>query len=59
VLAPGFGFQGAAFSELRDRYREASPSVIASTSRDILSAGPEGIDSALTRGAEELAGCLA
>jgi orotidine-5'-phosphate decarboxylase len=58
VLAPGFGFQGAAFAGLRDRYREASPFVIAATSRGVLSAGPQGIAEAIDRAAGELAECL-
>jgi len=43
ILAPGFGFQGAGPSDLRRRFAEATPSVLASESRSILSAGPHAI----------------
>lgn len=39
ILGPGFGFQGAAVDDLA-RYGAAAPTVIASESRSILSAGP-------------------
>jgi orotidine-5'-phosphate decarboxylase len=58
VLAPGFGHQGAGFSSLRGRYGPVAPFVIASTSRDVLSAGPSGIAEAIARQAGELAECL-
>lgn len=59
ILAPGFGHQGAGFAQLRGRYREASPFVIAATSRGVLAAGPQKIAEALKRAAGELAECLA
>lgn len=59
VLAPGFGHQGAEFSALRERYGAVTPFVIASTSRDVLAAGPGGISEAMARQAGELAECLA
>jgi orotidine-5'-phosphate decarboxylase len=59
VLAPGFGHQGAHFSELRGRYGPAAPFVIASTSRGVLAAGPSGIAEAVARQSGELAECLA
>ncbi|WP_052193248.1 orotidine-5'-phosphate decarboxylase [Microbacterium sp. ZOR0019] len=40
ILAPGFGAQGAAPSDLRPRFGALSNAVIASESRSILSAGP-------------------
>ncbi|UUE18939.1 orotidine-5'-phosphate decarboxylase [Microbacterium sp. J1-1] len=40
ILAPGFGAQGAAPSDLRPRFGALSDAVIASESRSILSAGP-------------------
>jgi len=40
ILAPGFGHQGAAPSDLVARFGAAAPSVVASESRSILSAGP-------------------
>jgi orotidine-5'-phosphate decarboxylase len=59
VLAPGFGHQGVGFSALRGQYGAAAPFVIASTSRDVLAAGPGGIAEAVARHAGELAECLA
>ncbi|MCK8477611.1 orotidine-5'-phosphate decarboxylase [Microbacterium aurugineum] len=41
ILAPGFGAQGAAPSDLRPRFGALSAAVIASESRSILSAGPD------------------
>ena len=58
VLAPGFGHQGAHFSELRSRYGPAAPCVIASTSRGVLAAGPSRIAEAVARQSGELAECL-
>lgn len=58
VLAPGFGHQGAQFSELPGRYGAVAPFVIASTSRGLLAAGPSGIAEAAARQAGELAECL-
>ncbi|MBB5631883.1 orotidine-5'-phosphate decarboxylase [Cryobacterium mesophilum] len=59
VLAPGFGHQGASFTDLRARYGPCSPFVVATTSREVLAAGPSGIERAIERGAGELAECLA
>lgn len=52
ILAPGFGHQGARPEDLR-RFGAHATSVIASESRSILSAGPGGIDRAISRRAEE------
>ncbi|GAA5197845.1 orotidine-5'-phosphate decarboxylase [Microbacterium jejuense] len=43
ILGPGFGHQGAEPTHLRDRFGVLSEAVIASESRSILSAGPDGI----------------
>ncbi|WP_226533166.1 orotidine-5'-phosphate decarboxylase [Microbacterium paraoxydans] len=40
ILAPGFGAQGAAPSDLRPRFGALTDAVVASESRSILSAGP-------------------
>lgn len=53
VLAPGFGHQGAEPRELRSRFGSYTPGVIASESRSILSAGPDGIADAIARRADE------
>jgi len=47
ILAPGFGAQGARLNMLDRLFGEASPSVIASVSRSVLSAGPSAIDEAI------------
>lgn len=58
ILAPGFGAQGAEFSQIPERYG-THPRVIVSVSRSILSAGPLALAVALDRATEEIAACLA
>ena len=41
LLAPGFGAQGAGPAELRDVFADALPSVLATTSRGVIGAGPD------------------
>ncbi|MDQ2697485.1 MAG: orotidine-5'-phosphate decarboxylase [Actinomycetota bacterium] len=41
ILAPGFGHQGAEPADLRLRFADLAPAVIASESRSILAAGPD------------------
>jgi len=41
VLAPGFGAQGGTASAVRHTFRGALPQVVASSSREILAAGPD------------------
>jgi orotidine-5'-phosphate decarboxylase len=43
LLAPGFGYQGATPGDLVARFGAAASTVVASESRSILSAGPDGI----------------
>jgi orotidine-5'-phosphate decarboxylase len=59
VLAPGFGHQGARFSEIRSRYGPLSPHVVVAISRGVLAAGRDGIREAISRAAGEVAECLA
>ena len=47
ILAPGFGAQGAGPADLHARFGVASPMVIASESRSILSAGPDELASTI------------
>jgi len=47
VLAPGFGHQGARFSQLPELFGSAAHNVLVSASRSILSAGPLGIEAAI------------
>lgn len=55
ILAPGFGHQGAAIGALPSIYGSAAANVIVSSSRDILSAGPSGIATAIDDQARALA----
>lgn len=54
ILAPGFGAQGAELSDLGRLFGESSDSVIASVSRSILQAGPNGIEMAIDAAKAEL-----
>lgn len=58
ILAPGFGYQGAKFSEISDRFG-VSACVIISVSRSVLSAGPKGIAAAIAHASKEISECLA
>jgi orotidine-5'-phosphate decarboxylase len=53
ILAPGFGTQGARPADLRLRFGRMSDAVIASESRSILSAGPDGLAAAIDARAAE------
>jgi len=53
ILAPGFGTQGARPADLRPRFGRMSDAVIASESRSILSAGPDGLAAAIDARAAE------
>jgi orotidine-5'-phosphate decarboxylase len=59
VLAPGFGHQGAAYSQLGEIYGAAAPWAIVSASRSILGAGPTGIAAAIASQAAEVLACRA
>ena len=48
ILAPGFGAQGATPQDLRPRFGTMAPCVIASESRSVLAAGPNGLADAVT-----------
>lgn len=58
VLAPGFGHQGAEFSQIRRLFGAATESVIVNVSRSILAAGPDGIANAITQQTAELESAL-
>ncbi|WP_264674914.1 orotidine-5'-phosphate decarboxylase [Microbacterium sp. YJN-G] len=47
ILAPGFGAQGAEPGDLLTRFGAVAPQVLASESRSILGAGPQGIAAAI------------
>jgi len=55
ILAPGFGYQGAAFGDVRRIFGVAADSVIVTASRSILSAGTGGIRDAIDLQVRELA----
>lgn len=57
ILAPGFGHQGARISQLPDLFGVAAQNVLVSASRSILSAGPDGMVSAIDAYAWEVAAC--
>jgi orotidine-5'-phosphate decarboxylase len=59
ILAPGFGFQGAAFDSLRATYGTAAANTVVSSSRGILEAGPDGIRGAIAAQVAELARAFA
>ncbi|MDQ1546520.1 MAG: orotidine-5-phosphate decarboxylase [Actinomycetota bacterium] len=59
ILAPGFGFQGAAFDSLRATYGGAAANTVVSSSRGILEAGPDGIRGAIAAQVAELARAFA
>jgi orotidine-5'-phosphate decarboxylase len=59
VLAPGFGHQGASFTELGRIFGAAAPMAVVSSSRGILQAGPAGIAEAISSQAAEVFACRA
>ena len=59
VLAPGFGEQGAALSQVREIYGDAVSSVVANVGRGVLSTGRDGVGEAIVRAAGELGEAVA
>ncbi|MBK4346790.1 orotidine-5'-phosphate decarboxylase [Lacisediminihabitans sp. G11-30] len=59
VLAPGFGHQGASFSDLGRIYGAAVGSTVVAASRSILHAGPDGVAEAVAAQAAEVRACRA
>lgn len=57
VLAPGFGHQGAHYTDLGRLYGPAAPFAIVSASRSILSSGPDGIAASVASHAREVLAC--
>ena len=56
VLAPGFGFQGAEFSQLASVFGPLAPNVVVAESRSILQHGADGLADAIDADAAHLAG---
>ena len=59
ILAPGFGAQGAQLSDVSRLFGVAAGQVIASVSRSVLGAGPQGVAAAIDAAKAELAEGLA
>lgn len=58
ILAPGFGAQGARLEDIRTLFGPLAPQVLASASRSILGAGPDGIAAAIDHHNSELLDAL-
>lgn len=58
ILAPGYGAQGATAADLPRVFGDVAPQVMASYSRSILGAGPDGIVGAIERTQAELRGIM-
>ncbi|GAA4668819.1 orotidine-5'-phosphate decarboxylase [Frondihabitans cladoniiphilus] len=59
ILAPGFGAQGALYSDVARLYGEAAGSVLVSASRSMVAAGRSGVAAAARQATEEVRTCLA
>ncbi|HEX4059150.1 MAG TPA: orotidine-5'-phosphate decarboxylase [Galbitalea sp.] len=55
ILAPGFGYQGAAFDSVQSLFGVSAGNVIVSSSRELLESGPGGIHEAVERASQRLA----
>ncbi|MCU1478859.1 MAG: orotidine-5-phosphate decarboxylase, partial [Subtercola sp.] len=58
VLAPGFGFQGARFDQVRSVFGALTPGTVISVSRSVLQSGPAGVEQSIRQQADELAEAL-
>ncbi|RFA21374.1 orotidine-5'-phosphate decarboxylase [Subtercola boreus] len=58
VLAPGFGFQGATFADVRRVYGTLTPTTVVAVSRSVLQAGPAGLASRIDAQVSELRDAL-
>jgi orotidine-5'-phosphate decarboxylase len=59
ILAPGFGYQGAQFADVKRLFGVAAATTIVTASRSILAAGPTGLGEAIARQAELLGEAIA
>lgn len=55
ILAPGFGHQGGRLSQLDAHYGPLAERTLASVSRSVLAAGPDGLEAAIAQHRAELA----
>ncbi|CAN5386918.1 orotidine-5'-phosphate decarboxylase [soil metagenome] len=58
VLAPGFGFQGARFSDVRSVFGPLTPTTVVAVSRSVLASGPQKLPQSIRQQADELAGAV-
>ncbi len=56
ILAPGFGAQGARVGDIPELFGALAPQVVANVSREILAAGPDGLEAAIDAHLAELRG---
>jgi orotidine-5'-phosphate decarboxylase len=52
ILAPGFGYQGAQFSDIRRLFGPAAATTVVTASRSILASGPEALPQAISHQAD-------
>lgn len=58
VLAPGFGFQGATFADVRRVFGPLAGSTVVAVSRSVLQAGPRGLEQSIQNQVDELAAAI-
>ncbi|MCU1529501.1 MAG: hypothetical protein JWP75_3264 [Frondihabitans sp.] len=59
ILAPGFGEQGALYSDVRRLYGAAAGNVLVSASRSLVREGPATVVGAIRQASSEVSACLA
>ncbi|UFS60295.1 orotidine-5'-phosphate decarboxylase [Subtercola endophyticus] len=59
VLAPGFGFQGATFDQVRSVFGPLASATVVAVSRSVLQSGAQGLGASIRQQAAELAEALA
>ena len=59
VLAPGFGFQGATFAQVRSVFGPLTSATVVSVSRSVLQNGAQKLEASIRQQADELAEALA
>ena len=59
ILAPGFGYQGAQFADVKRLFGVAAGTTIVTASRSILASGPDGLGDAIARQSELLGEAIA
>jgi orotidine-5'-phosphate decarboxylase len=59
ILAPGFGYQGAQFADVKRLFGPAAGATVVTASRSILASGPAGLSDAIARQSELLGEAIA